>query len=344
MYFGSAFLIPLSFAVLFSSLVLPVANFLERKLSFGRGLAAFASTHSIFVVTGLLLVLLIQHTTVFVKDLAEQKDAISAFAKQAQSWMADLTGYSAQEQLDLQNQLLGKTVSLIQKPVSAFLTNTTEAIAKFLLMLIYVFLLLLYRSRFIEFINMYAAKDGSDDMGEIVTETSRVAQHYLWGRIQVMMVLAVMYIILFLSYDLEHAWLLVVFGTLITVIPYFGPFISGLLPIIFMVLFGHSSEAVISFSIIIIIVQLIESYVLEPLILGYEVQQNPIFVIIAVILGGTIWGLPGLILFVPLFAILKIIFDHSPALAPVGYLMGFESKNGKRKKGWMHNLLKRFRK
>ncbi|MCA1761773.1 MAG: AI-2E family transporter [Flavobacteriales bacterium] len=344
LYFGADFLIPLSFAVLFSSLVLPVAKFLERKLHLGRALASFASTLLIFVVTGLLLILLIQQTTVFVKDLAEQKETITAFAEQAQSWLTNLTGYNIKDELDLENQLLGKTVSFFQEPISAFLTNTTGAIAKFLLMLIYVFLLLLYRSRFVKFVRMYTAEDGADELGEIVGKISRVAHHYLWGRIQIMLILAVMYIILFHAYGLEHAWLLVVFGTIITIIPYFGPFISGLLPIIFMVLFGHSSEAVISFSIIIIIVQLIESYVLEPLILGYEVQQNPIFVIIAVILGGTIWGLPGLILFVPLFAILKIIFDHSPPLAPVGYLMGFESKSGERNKSWMHNFLQRFRK
>ncbi len=344
LYFGADFLIPLSFAVLFSSLVLPVANLLERKLHFGRGLAAFASTLLIFVVSGMLLVLLIQQSSVFVKDIAEQKDTISAFAEQTQLWITNLTGINIKEELDLENQLLGKTISFFQEPISALFTNTTGAIAKFLLMLIYVFLLLLYRSRFVKFINMYTAEDGSDELGDIVAKTSRVAHHYLWGRIQVMMILAVMYIILFHAYGLEHAWLLVVFGTLITVIPYFGPFISGLIPIVFMLFFGHSSEAVISFSIIIIIVQLIESYVLEPLILGYEVQQNPIFVIIAVILGGTIWGLPGLILFVPLFAILKIIFDHSPPLAPVGYLMGFDDNKGKRKSSWLHNFVKRFRK
>jgi predicted PurR-regulated permease PerM len=48
------------------------------------------------------------------------------------------------------------------------------------------------------------------------------------------------------------------------------------------------------------IIQLIESYVLEPVIIGSEVQQSPLFVIIAIILGGAIWGAAGLILFVPI--------------------------------------------
>jgi len=212
-----------------------------------------------------------------------------------------------------------------------------------LLMLIYVFLLLLYRNRFVRFVGMYTTDERFEEVREIISQTSRVAHHYLWGRIQVMLILAAMYIVLFLSYGLEHTWLLVVFGALITVIPYFGPFVSGVLPVIFMVIFGHSFEAVLSFTILITIIQLIESYVLEPLILGYEVQQNPLFVIIAVILGGAVWGLPGLILFVPLFSILKIIFDHSPALRPVGYLMGFDSKKGGNKAGFIRNMVQRFK-
>lgn len=344
LYVGSAFLIPLSFAILFSTLVLPVARFLERKLSFGRGWSSFAGTLLIFVVTGLLLMLFARQGLVFLNDVVDQRDSIGDFFSKAQSGLTERTGYSLEEQIEVLDRFLEEAVSFFREYLTAFLGNITEAAAKFLLMLIYVFLLLLYRTRFVRFIRMYTSEEKSDEMGEIIAQTSRVAHHYLWGRIQIMLILAVMYIILFQSYSLEHAWLLVVFGALITVIPYFGPFISGLLPIIFMVLFGHSFEAVLSFTILITIIQLIESYVLEPLILGYEVQQNPLFVIIAVILGGAVWGLPGLILFVPLFSILKIIFDHSPALRPVGYLMGFDGKKGGRKAGFIRNMLERFRK
>lgn len=341
LYFGASFLIPLSFAVLFSTLVLPVARILEQKLRFGRGLASFVSTLLIFIITGLLLLLLIQQAIVFINDVVERRESIALFLSEVQSVLTDRTGYTLEDQVDLLNRFLGETISFTQKAISSVLSDTTGALAKFLLMLIYVFLLLLYRSRFVKFIGMYTAEGKGEEMSEIVAQTSRVAHRYLWGRIQVMSILAVMYIILFQAYSLEHAWLLVVFGAIITIIPYFGPFVSGLLPIIFMVLFGHSANAVISFTILIIIVQLIESYVLEPLIIGYEVQQNPLFVIIAVILGGAIWGLPGLILFVPLFSILKIIFDHSPALRPIGYLMGFDSNRGPHKDSWLRNLFRK---
>jgi len=78
----------------------------------------------------------------------------------------------------------------------------------------------------------------------------------------------------------------------------------------------------IVFSIIIIVEQLIESYVLEPLIIGHEVRINPLSVIIAIVLGGMVWGLAGMVLFVPIFAMIKIISNHTPGYEPVGYLLG----------------------
>ena len=96
-----------------------------------------------------------------------------------------------------------------------------------------------------------------------------------------------------------------------------------------MVIFGGSTLEIASFAIIVLIIQLIESYVLEPVIIGSEVQQSPLFVIIAVIVGGALWGAAGLILFVPLFGILKILFDHSGKLRPLGFLIGYERPGSK---------------
>lgn len=139
-----------------------------------------------------------------------------------------------------------------------------------------------------------------------------------------MTILAGMYLILFTAYDLRHTGLLILFGALITIIPYIGPFISGLLPIIFLIVFGGTSTEIISFTIIIAIIQLIESYVLEPLIIGSEVEQSPLFIILAILLGGILWGPAGLVLFVPIFSILKILFDHTKGMEPVGFLLGYE--------------------
>ncbi|HLC83420.1 MAG TPA: AI-2E family transporter, partial [Bacteroidia bacterium] len=90
-------------------------------------------------------------------------------------------------------------------------------------------------------------------------------------------------------------------------------------------------------------VQFIQGWVLEPLIVGSEVKINPLFTIIALVIGGLIWGIPGIFLAIPLIAMLKIVFDHIEPLKPYGFLIGeIQSKNGdhtfiKKIKKWMKN-------
>ncbi len=233
-------------------------------------------------------------------------------------------------------------INTIQKFLTSFLSNISNVVLKFLLVLIYLFLLLLNRNKFVDFLMMYVSEENKEETKEVIKKTSRVAHHYLWGRIQVMAALSIMYLITFISYGLEHTGLLVLFGALITVIPYLGPLLSGVLPMLFMLVFSNNPVEIISFVIIVFVIQLIESYVLEPVVIGSEVQQSPLSVIIAILIGGMIWGPAGLILFVPIFAIAKIIFDHTEELKPVGFLLGYERPGSG--EGLIDKLMKKFKK
>ena len=46
--------------------------------------------------------------------------------------------------------------------------------------------------------------------------------------------------------------------------------------------------------------------------------------ILVILLGNLLWGVPGMILFIPLFASLKVLFDQFPQLSPYGYILGKE--------------------
>ena len=156
----------------------------------------------------------------------------------------------------------------------------------------------------------------------IIEKSSGVIYAYLWGRLKVMTLLAIMYVLTFWYFDIPYALLLTLFGALITIIPYIGPFISGLLPILFIIVFGRDFTEIVIFSSIILVIQLIESYVLEPIIIGSEVKLSPLSVILAIIIGGAVWGLAGMILFVPIFAIIRIGSANTPSLKPLASLMG----------------------
>lgn len=324
LYYGAAFFIPLAFAMFFAALVVPVSNFLEDKWGVGRIGSSFISTFIIFVGIGLIIFFLFRQLGIFLTDLIERKDEIARYISLTQKQITESTGFSIYQQEEILKERLGFFFEMLQTFISNFLAGLMGTLVNFLLVLIYVILLLINREKFMEFIMMYVPDEKRNKFKNILSETQKVAHKYLWGRLQVMFLLGIMYTITFYAYGLEHAGLLIIFGVIITIIPYIGPLLSGLLPILFMIIFGTSTLEIVSFTVIVIIIQLIESYVAEPLIIGSEVHQSPLFVIIAIIIGGALWGIAGMILFVPIFGILKILFDNHPDLKPVGFLMGYK--------------------
>lgn len=326
LYYGSSFLIPFTFGIFFTTLILPISNLLEKKVNLSRIVSSFISTFLLFLVVGGLFFLLFRQFSIFVNDLLERKEDILGFIELLREQIVQSTGITLEQQEEVfKNRIFGM-IQEVQKHLSSLLNNFFNVLMSFLLMLIYVFLLLIYRDQFFNFFMKYASDNDKSGAEKIMKESKTVAHRYLWGRVQVMIILAVMYTITFLAYDLEYSALLIIFGVLITIIPYIGPFVSGLLPILFMIIFSDSSAEIISFAAIVVVIQLIESYVLEPIIIGSEVKQSPLFVIIAIVLGGAIWGFSGLVLFVPLFGVMKIIFDNTPGLEPIGVLIGYEGQ------------------
>lgn len=340
--YASYYLVPITFAIFFSALVLPFSNLTEKKLGFGKLASSALSTFVVFVGLGLVIYLMIHQLNLLLKEIINNQESILTFLERTQDKVAEETGFSIEQQEEMLNQNLSDLLNLTQKYLANFLTNILDVLIQFLILLLFLFLFLLNREKFVKFLMMYIPKEKEEKTLAIIGKTSRVSHKYLFGRFKVMLLLAVMYFIAFTAYDLKYSSILLFFGVLITIIPYIGPFLSGLFPILVMLIFGGSVAEIVSFTIIIVVIQLIESYVLEPIIIGSEVQQSPLFVLIAVFLGGMIWGGAGLVLFVPIFAILKIIFDHTENLRPVGYLMGYGAEGNK--KGLFKRLKERLSK
>ncbi|MEJ7671601.1 MAG: AI-2E family transporter [Chitinophagaceae bacterium] len=87
-----------------------------------------------------------------------------------------------------------------------------------------------------------------------------------------------------------------------------------------------AEEILIGVLITYAVVQFIQTYILEPLVVGAEVNINPLFTIIAIVLGELIWGIPGMVLAIPLTGIFKIICDNVEPLKPYGFLIGKEKR------------------
>ena len=254
-------------------------------------------------------------------------DKMESFIESSQNRIESITNLTFGEQEVIFEAKSGQIIEKIESFVTGFLGNVLSTVFSFFLVLVYLFLLLFYREKIFDFLMMYISDNKEDSAKDTLSKISKVVFQYLWGRAQVMTLLGIMFFITFIIFGLPYALLLTLFGAVITIIPYVGPLISGLLPILFSFLYFDSLQKILLFSIIIIVIQLVESYVLEPLILGKEVKLNALVIIVAIVLGGLIWGLAGMILFVPIFAIIKIISLNHSGLKPIGFLMGHDDKD-----------------
>lgn len=321
LYFGEPFLVPFIFGILLALLMTPFSDFLE-KAGINRIFSSIISTLVVFIVMGAVLALFAFQMNSFVSEISSFRTELQSFINELRDQFASMTNISLEDQSNYFKDRSDQLLDTLETRVTQFVGNLINSLFSLLLVLLYVILLLLFRGKIYDFIMMYIPKEKTEHSNQILNRISKVAFQYLWGRAQVMLLLAVMYYIVFLVFDLPYAGLLIIFGTLITIIPYFGPFVSGLLPIVVSFIFFDSIQVVLLFTGIIITVQLIESYVLEPLIIGKEVKLNPLVVIIAVVAGGSVWGIAGMVLFVPLFAIFQIIARNSAGLEPLGFLLG----------------------
>jgi len=120
---------------------------------------------------------------------------------------------------------------------------------------------------------------------------------------------------------IDYAILLGLIGAILNVIPYIGGIIAVALPMIIALVTKSPTYALLVMAAYILI-QFIDNHYLIPKIVASKVQINALVSVIVVLLGGALWGVPGMFLSIPLTAIIKVIFDHIEPLKPWGFLLG----------------------
>jgi len=113
---------------------------------------------------------------------------------------------------------------------------------------------------------------------------------------------------------------------LLEIVPFVGNLIGNIITVIMTLVQGGSTNTVIGIVVTYGVVQFIQSYLLEPLVLGREVNINPLVTIVGLIAGEMIWGIGGMVISIPLMGIIKIICDHVDSLQPLGEFMGQDNK------------------
>ena len=154
----------------------------------------------------------------------------------------------------------------------------------------------------------------------------KVAQKYITGMMLMIVGLWIMYSIGFAISGVKNFFFFAILCGLLEIVPFVGNLIGNVLTVVVTLAQGGSMNVVLGILITYALVQFIQSYILEPVVVGSEVSIHPVFTIIGIILGEFLWGIPGMILAIPIMGIIKIVCDHIEPLKPFGFLIGEEKK------------------
>ncbi len=201
----------------------------------------------------------------------------------------------------------------------------------FILVLVYIFLFMYYRGRIKTFILQLVSSQQQSNTESIISDIQKVSQQYITGLGLMIACLWIMYSIGFSIVGVKYAVLFAVICGLLEIVPFVGNLTGNLLTILMVVIQGGGTGMIVGVVITYLLIQFIQTYLLEPLVVGAEVNINPLFTIMFLVIGELIWQIPGMILAIPLLGIVKIVCDHVPALKPYGYLIGATRK----KMGWI---------
>ena len=317
LYFASSFLIPLSLSAVFSMLFIRLGSFFESK-GVNRGLASlFCMLIFIFSVV-LIIGLLYWQMGSFTENIDEMKSRLSGMVTNMRAWVNDKAGIDQKQQQEIVKGQGEQTGSMVM----GFASNVVSIGVSTVLVLVYMYLCLYYRSHIKRFILKLVPQNEKENTADIVHECGHVAQKYLSGLGAMIVVLWVMYGIGFSIVGIESAIFFAVLCGILEIIPFVGNLTGTSLTVLSVIAQGGDSKMIIGVLIVYGLVQLIQTYILEPLIVGEQVNINPLFTIMAIVLGEFVWGVAGMILAIPLLGIVKIICDRVPALNAFGFLIG----------------------
>ncbi len=325
LYFARPFLVPLAFGLILSTLFYPLCKWLENK-SLSRGFASFICVLSFVSLIGAIITLLVWQLKGMASEMTGIEENVNNLVKKIQSSLENLIGVPKEKQqqfLQKQQQSgsgqLGSVITALMKSLSGFLVDTV-------LTLVYIFLLLFFRTHLRKVILKLVPPTEHDTATAIIYKSSKVSQKYLTGLAMMIVILWIMYGIGFSIIGVKNGIFFAILCGLLEIVPFVGNLTGTLLTILGSASQSSGGNLVIGILITYGIVQFIQTYLLEPLIVGSEENINPLFTIIILVVGELVWGIPGMVLALPLLGIVKVICDHIPALRPYGFMIGKEKK------------------
>lgn len=318
LYLAAPILIPLALAALLAALLQGLSEWLEGK-GFTRLWSSLSATLALLISFSAFAAILALQLNDVVEQSQGLREQVSGQIDRLKAWISDTFGMSPAEQEEAisKQQEGAQTGEALVTVVTVLASVALDSI----LTTVYTFLLLFYRDNLKRFILRLVPSTKRDTTEKIIHASSLVARHYVRGLFYMIVCLWIMYGIGFSVLGIEGALFFALLCGVLEIIPFVGNLVGNLVVVMAVLAQGGDGGMVLGVVGIYLFVQLTQTYILEPLVVGHRVNINALFTILGLIAGELLWGIAGLALAIPVLGIIKIICDHVPELKPYGELL-----------------------
>lgn len=331
LYYARQILIPVTSAALFAMLVTPFANWLELK-GIKRVWSTLLSVLLVLVVISGIVVLVGVQAQKLSEEIPRIQEKTAYMLNDLQGWVSNRWNISAKEQMSFLKEQAQSFLESSGSILKDTLTGLTIVAGGIVLIVVFMFLLLYQREKYEAFILKLYKGDDPGKARQVLQKTTRIAQYYLVGKLISIAILTALFTLGLMIIGVRNAFLLSLVASLLTIIPYVGSVVGGLFPFLVALVTADSTATALWALGVVILVQSIDNYFIEPYVVGGEVNISAFFTILILAVGGLLWGVAGMILFIPLLGIAKIVFDNIDELTPYGYLIGDQQQERQSKR------------
>lgn len=318
---GQQILIPMVLGLLIAILLMPMCRFMEKRLRFPRGLSSIlASLLALAIIGGVIYGLSIQVAKLS-NDWPQFQKQFIDLTDDLQSWISRTFGVRRKDQLLYLNDTAKKSIST----GTAILETALKSIGYVLMLTGFTFLFtlffLLYRTHLLKFLVASFSETYHKTVFEIIDNIQFMVKKYLVGLFFQMLIVTILSLIAYTIIGVKYNFMLAILTGILNILPYIGIFTALLIGAL--ITFATSGVSHVLFIVIaIVVIHAIDGNIIMPRVVGSKVKINSLIVIIGLVVGEMLWGIAGMLLTIPVLAIMKIVFDRVEGLQSWGFLMG----------------------
>ncbi len=263
------------------------------------------------LIVGLILIWVILIPAIYAQS-SNLNDTINEIKYYIQRFSSGLE-YSGEN--EILNQVLSTAYSKMQIIISGLATKVIDKIinlaGNLALLLITPTLAYFFLSdgeNIFNGIMRFVPGNSKDIVRRVMLHIDKVMQRYIITQFELCGIIGVLTYVALLISGVKYPLILAIINAIFNIIPYFGPII-GAVPIVLISLIISTKKAIVVIFWLFIIQQL-EGDIICPKVLGESISSHPATVLLLLIIGGSIGGIMGMILIVPIWVMAKIIYDE----------------------------------